>query len=182
MSAVVGTNLGKQNTINIPLPKFAGKDSEWDLFRLEWQDTYALHETAMGDQWTEQMKMFIFGSCMEDVAKKRFMALHTSQPHLLYSDMLRIFEKEFGRDAISQPRKDWENLSIRHISDMTLRDIRTFVSDFDICVARLGVMSEYEKSIKFLNALPPGGTMKSCENSTADSIGTIGWLLENHAP
>ena len=67
--SAVGTNLGNQNAVNIPLPKCSGKDSEWDLFRLERRDTDALHEATMGAQWTEQMKMFIFGSCMEDVAK-----------------------------------------------------------------------------------------------------------------
>ena len=131
--------------IQIPLPKFSGKDSDWTEFKLEWNDTLAVYESTYKNDFTEQMKLYTFGCCMEDVAKKRFIAIHSSQPNLSYADIFRIFENEFGRDVVSQPQRDWENLTMRHINNLTLRDIRTFVSDFNICLSRLGTLSEFEK-------------------------------------
>ena len=139
----------------IPLPKFSGKDSDWTVFKLEWQDTLAVYESTYKKDFTDQLKLYIFGQCLEDVARKKYNAIHSSQPELGYTEVYRLFEREFGRDVVSQPRRDWENLSIRHINNLTLRDIRTFVSDFDICLSRLGALSEFEKSTKFLTALPP---------------------------
>ena len=124
--------------IQIPLPKFSGKDSEWTVFKLEWQDTLAVYESAYKENFNEKFKLYTFGCCMEDVAKRRFIAIHSSNPHLTYDEVYKLFDKEFGRDVVSQPRRDWENLSIRHINNLTLRDIRTFVSDFDICLSKLG--------------------------------------------
>ena len=82
-------------------------------------------------------------------------ASREKNPQLTYLEFWKELEHIYDRDLPDRHRREWEALSIRHLPQITLRDLRSFQAKFDKILARVGPLTDSEVAAKFLVAMPP---------------------------
>ena len=138
------------------IPKFSGRDEEWYDFKREWERylTVLQESVGPGQDIPDAMKLQLLQGYLEDVPHYQLRAMLDKNPGLTYGEFWKELQKVYGRDLIDRHRREWENLSLRHLPELSLHSLRTFQAQFEMCMARVGSVTESEAATRFVGALP----------------------------
>ena len=99
---------------------------------------------------------------------------------LTYAEFWRELDKVYGKDVMERHRRDWDRLSIQHLTHLTVHDLRKFLAQFELAMARVGQVTEWEAARKFLGALPPSVKRKLTVKFYNDNKDNFGYGFPNH--
>lgn len=137
-----------------PPPRFSGQDEDWFTFSKEWEQYVHILSEMAGQDISDVLLLRLLHSSLDEVSRTKLQARQERNPGLTIAEFWKELQRTYARDDAERHRREWELLSLRHLKQLTLKDLRAFQVKFDLLLGRLGRVGDAEVADRFSRALP----------------------------
>ena len=121
-----------------PAPKFSGRDEDWASFAKEWGQYVRILNEMAGQDIHDVLLLRVLQGSLDEVSRAKLQARQEANPALTFAEFWKELQQMYLWDDVERHRREWEALLLRHVKEMTLKDLRSFQVRFDLLLGRIG--------------------------------------------
>ena len=148
-----GTSFLAQIMAQHALPKFSGRDVDWEAFTEEWHvfEEMIRHET--GDV-SDYLLLKVLSNCLDAAGQNLLMTRMRQNPRLSFREFWKEIGQFFARDMPALRRREWQNIRLYSAGELSLQEWRTFQTAFELATSRVEDLTDIEIETRLKAELP----------------------------
>lgn len=135
-------------------PRFSGHDCDWEPFAKAWGRYIQMLREANGEDLPDSWLFQMLEKSLDETSQLGLRAVREQGSHVGFQEFWRELERTYGRDTAEKHRRTWEQLSLTHVTNLTVYEWRNFYANFQFVKGQVGDVTEEESQRRFLQAMP----------------------------